>query len=31
MQDGDTFGIHGFNVIDSVLVVRLGEVQDDVN
>ena len=31
MQDGDTSGIHGFNVIDSVLVVKLGEFQDDVN
>ena len=31
MQDGDAFGIHGFNVFDSVLVDKLGEFQDDVN
>ena len=26
-----TFRIHGLNVIDSVLIVKLGEFQDDVN
>jgi len=26
-----TFRIHGFNVIDSVFIVKLGEFQDDVN
>ena len=31
MQDGATFGIHGFYVIDSVFVVKMGEFQDDVN
>ena len=31
MQDGATFGIHGFNVFDSVFVDKLGEFQDDVN
>ena len=30
MQDGDTFGIHSFNVIDSVLVVKLGRYQNDI-
>lgn len=30
MQDGATFGIHGFNVIGSVLVVKLGRCQDDI-
>ena len=28
MQDGDAFGIHGFNVFDSVLVVKLGELRN---
>ena len=31
MQDGATFDIHGFYVIDSVFVVELGELQNDVN
>lgn len=31
MQDGDTSGIDGSYVIDSVFVVKLGEFQDDVN
>ena len=28
MPDGDTFSIHGFYVIGSVLVVKLGELRD---
>ena len=30
MQDGDTFGIHGSYVIDSVFVDKLGRCQDDI-
>ena len=30
MQDDATFGIHGFYVIDSVLVDKLGRCQDDI-
>ena len=27
MQDGDTFGIHGFNVIDSVIKLSINSVK----
>ena len=30
MQEGATFGIHGFYVIDTVFVVKLGRCQDDI-